>query len=231
MSYNIYHGEGLDGKTDYGRLANIIRSKGVDVVAVQEVDSATHRSHGADVLRQIADSAGMVATFARTLDYEGGAYGIGLLSKTRPLKTMSYALPGTEEPRALLVAEFANYVVACTHLSLTAEDQLASIYVIRAVAAQTNKPFFLAGDWNAVPGDKTIDEMQRHFTLADDLTTKTYPANKPTELLDYIALWNARNKKVTLQDFHVVDESVASDHRPVVATYEIRLSLLRRRTR
>lgn len=228
MSYNIYHGEGLDGRHDYGRVADLIRREQADIVAVQEVDSVTRRSHGADVLKQIADSAGMTCTFARTLAYEGGAYGIGLLSKTEPLRVQTYALPGREEPRALLVAEFDNYVVACTHLSLTTDDQLASIYVVRAVAAQTQKPFFLAGDWNAEPGDSTIAEMQRHFTLADDLTALSYPADRPTQLLDYIGLWNRHNNRVSLQDFHVVDERVASDHRPVVATYEIKVLAGRR---
>lgn len=228
MTYNIYHGEGLDGRHDYGRVADIIRREQADIVAVQEVDSVTRRSHGADVLKQIADSAGMTCTFARTLAYEGGAYGIGLLSKTEPLRVQSYALPGREEPRALLVAEFDNYVVACTHLSLTPDDQLASIYVVRAVAAQTQKPFFLAGDWNAEPADSTIAAVQRHFTLADDLTALSYPADRPTQLLDYIGLWNRHNGRVSLQDFHVVDERVASDHRPVVATYEIKVLAGRR---
>lgn len=41
MTYNVHNGVGTDGKTDYRRLANVIARDGADVVAVQEVDSAT----------------------------------------------------------------------------------------------------------------------------------------------------------------------------------------------
>ena len=75
LTYNIHHGEGLDGRTDYARIGRLIRRSGADVVALQEVDSATRRSNGADVLRRIADEALMYPVFARSMAYDGGAYG------------------------------------------------------------------------------------------------------------------------------------------------------------
>ena len=55
ISYNIRHGEGLDGKTDYVRIARMFREQQADVVALQEVDSVTGRSHKKDVLREVAN--------------------------------------------------------------------------------------------------------------------------------------------------------------------------------
>ena len=49
---------------------------------------------------------------------------------------------GREEARVLLLAEFDDYYIGCTHLSLTPEDQLASLDVVRKIASRLDKPFF-----------------------------------------------------------------------------------------
>ena len=66
-------------------------------------------------------------------------------SKEKPLGYRYLPLPGREEARALLVVEFEKYIYCCTHLSLTEEDRMLSLPVIRQVAASANKPFFIAG--------------------------------------------------------------------------------------
>ena len=48
-----------------------------------------------------------------------------------------------------------------------------------------------------------------------DLTEATFPADKPEIRIDYIA-WYPR-EAFRLLDFKVIDETVASDHRPIVA--------------
>ena len=46
MSYNVRNCTGLDGKTDYQRIANIIKNANCEAVAIQELDSmTTHTSH------------------------------------------------------------------------------------------------------------------------------------------------------------------------------------------
>ena len=48
LTYNIHHGEGVDGKIDLARIAAVIQRSSADVVALQEVDQATGRSNGID---------------------------------------------------------------------------------------------------------------------------------------------------------------------------------------
>ena len=48
LSYNIHHGEGLDGRIDLERIASVIRASEADLVALQEVDQSTERSGGVD---------------------------------------------------------------------------------------------------------------------------------------------------------------------------------------
>ena len=48
LTYNIHHGEAMDGEFDYERLAKVITDLEPDVVALQEVDRGTRRADGID---------------------------------------------------------------------------------------------------------------------------------------------------------------------------------------
>lgn len=183
MSYNIRNGRGMDDVTDFRRTAAVINKVCPDVVAVQEIDSVTGRSGGKDVLREIAGLTLMHHMYAPAIDYDGGKYGIGMLSKEKPLGYRYLPLPGREEARALLVVEFEKYIYCCTHLSLTEEDRMLSLPVIRQVAASANKPFFIAGDMNAHPGSEFIRQLQNDFVILTDTKMPTFPAIDLTKLL------------------------------------------------
>lgn len=185
MSYNIRNGRGMDDMTDFRRTAEVINKVCPDVVAVQELDSVTGRSGGKDVLREIAGLTLMHHIYAPAIDYDGGKYGIGMLSKEKPLGYRYLSLPGREEARALLVVEFEKYIYCCTHLSLTEEDRMLSLPVIQQVAASANKPFFIAGDMNAHPDSEFIRQLKNDFVILTDMEKPTFPADKPDETLDY----------------------------------------------
>ena len=188
MSYNIRNGRGMDDVADFRRTADVIIKACPDIVAVQEIDSVTGRSGGKDVLREIAGLTLMHHTYAPAIDYDGGKYGIGMLSKEKPLGYKRLPLPGREEARALLIVEFEKYIYCCTHLSLTEEDRMLSLPVIRQAAASANKPFFIAGDMNARPGSDFIRQLQNDFVILTDMKKPTFPADKPDETIDYIAV-------------------------------------------
>ena len=224
-SYNIQHGQGMDGNIDLDRQARILRKARADVASIQEVDSATRRSEGRYTLGEIGRKAKMFATFAPTIDYQGGKYGIGILSRKRPLSVRRIPLPGREEPRMLLVAEFKHYVVACTHLSLTEEDRMASIPLIVEEAARWQKPFLLLGDLNATPASPFYCEMQQHFLFLNPPYDKTFPADAPNICIDHVAILKPTiSPDFTLSYYRTwVGEEPYSDHRPlhaVVGIYE-----------
>lgn len=216
MSYNIRGGRGMDNVADYQRTADVINKVRPNVVAVQEVDSVTGRSGQTDVLRVLADKTLMYPVYAPAIDYDGGKYGIGMLSKEKPLNYHYVALPGREEERTLLVVEFEKYIYCCTHLSLTAEDRLASLDIIRKEAAKAGKPFFIAGDLNAHPDSEVIKGLQKDFVVLSNTKQPTFPADKPTETIDYIAAYAKDTTTFTRLSAWVVDEPTASDHRPIV---------------
>ena len=155
------------------------------------------------------------AEYFPAIKFDGGKYGIGILSKEKPLAVQGYPLPGREEERALLVAEFRDYMFACTHLSLTEEDRMASLEIIGKKAAASEKPFYLAGDLNDTPGSRFMEGLQRDFRILNDVKAQTFPAPLPDRTLDYIAVWKGTAPKLDVVSSEVVDEPLASDHRPV----------------
>lgn len=218
-SYNIQHGAGMDGKVDYARQARILKNAHADVAAIQEVDSVTRRNGSLYALEEIGRHAKMHSTFAPAIKFQGGKYGIGILSKKRPISVHRVPLPGREEPRMLLIAEFKHYVVACTHLSLTDEDRMASIPLIVAEARKWQKPFLIMGDLNDEPGSPFYKEMEKYFLFLNPSYDKTFPADAPNICIDHVALFTPSvTPQFTLSYYRTwVGEEDFSDHRPLHA--------------
>lgn len=216
-TYNIQHGKGLDGKIDYERQARILHRAHADVAAIQEVDSMTERNGRLYALDEIGRKAKLFATFAPAINFQGGKYGVGILSKKRPISVRRIPLPGREEHRILLVAEFKHYVVASTHLSLTEQDRIASIPLIVAEASRWQKPFLLMGDLNDTPDSPFYRELQRHFLFLNPPYDKTYPTDAPDSCIDHVALFKpAASPSYVLSFYRTwVGDDTASDHRPL----------------
>ncbi|MDR1555836.1 MAG: endonuclease/exonuclease/phosphatase family protein [Tannerellaceae bacterium] len=214
MSYNVHNFVGMDRVRDYGRIAGVVNEAGPDIVAIQEADSATLRSEGAYTLKELSDRTGLYPTYAPAIDYQGGKYGIGILSKEKPIGIRTIPLPGREEKRVLLIAEFEDYVFACTHFSLTADDQLASVALIREAIKEETKPLFLAGDMNSIPGSPPQVALQEIFDILSDPGVYTSPSVSPDCCIDYIYGYKNKHTYIVLRQ-EVVDERVASDHLPL----------------
>lgn len=216
MTYNIRNATGMDDVSDVQRTANVIINASPDVVAVQEVDSMTNRSGRKYVLGEIAKRTRMYGYFAPAIDYDGGKYGIGLLTRQVPLRLQTIPLPGREEARALILAEFENYIYCCTHLSLTEEDRMESLKIVKDFTASCKKPLFLAGDLNAEPESDFIKELQKDFQILSNAGELTFPASEPQETLDYIVTPKRDAAGFKVVSARVLNEPVASDHRPVL---------------
>lgn len=216
MSYNIKNANGMDNVCNFQRIANVINNTSPDVVAIQEVDSMTNRSGQKYVLGEIAERTQMHGYFAPAIDYDGGKYGIGLLTKQVPLRLQSLPLPGREEARTLILAEFTDYIYCCTHMSLTEEDRMKSLELVKAFTSSSTKPLFLAGDMNAEPESGFIKELQKDFQILSNPKQHTFPAPDPKETIDYIAMLKQNAKGFAVISAKVINEPMASDHRPIL---------------
>ncbi|MDD4728145.1 MAG: endonuclease/exonuclease/phosphatase family protein [Dysgonamonadaceae bacterium] len=221
-SYNVRNARGIDDVTDFDRVAAVINNMDADAVAIQELDSATERSMGLVVLDELASRTNMHATFNGSIKYLGGEYGIGVLTKEKPLRKEAIALPGKREMRSLLIVEMEDYVFCCTHLDTNEAERQASIeLVMEATNKYTNKPVFLTGDLNASPTSKEIIELSQSWIMLSDPTQPTYRSDDPEHIIDYIFLKSNSKFSYNVIDREVVNEPMASDHRPLWVELEI----------
>ncbi|MCX6239926.1 MAG: endonuclease/exonuclease/phosphatase family protein [Bacteroidia bacterium] len=214
MTYNVRNCLGMDEKTDYDRVATVIEAVNPDVVALQELDSVTTRSNRVDVLKLLAEKCGMKYIYGASIPYRGGKYGIGILSKDKPMSTSFFSLPGREEKRGLLMAEFKNYIFLCSHFSLTEADRVASVQIINQKGTEFNKRVFLAGDLNAAPKSEAINSLSEYWINISG-EQPTFPSSGPKECIDYIWGIKCCNFSYNIIKQVVVPEKTASDHRPV----------------
>lgn len=212
MSYNVRHCAGMDWVVDYDRTADVITRQQPDVVALQELDSMTGRSEQRYQLGELASRAQYYPVYGGAIDFDGGKYGVGILTRERPLSTRCLPLPG-EEPRVLLVVELKDYVLASTHLDLEEAERLASLPLIVEEAQRWQKPFILAGDWNDTLGSPLLLGMAKYFNILSG-DEATFPADEPSECIDFIASFKPFPAETL--EYHVINEPEASDHRPLV---------------
>lgn len=215
LTYNIHHGEGMDGRIDYQRLAAIITGLKPDVVALQEVDRSTTRSGGVDQLRQLSSLTGMHGEFGRAIYFADGEYGEGILSRFPIAWTKIYPLPFRpgQEPRVALAAlvepdnGLPRFLFVGTHLCHQSEatriDQVRYLNSLFAEAYQY--PVILGGDLNARPYSDPLSILRGRGWL---------DASAPKSVIDYVLIRSEDRWEVT--DTAVVDDKVASDHPAVL---------------
>jgi len=215
LTYNVRNCRGLDNKTDYIRVADIIKRINPHLVAIQELDSATQRSGGVVVLDVLASETKMYPVYGASIPYQGGKYGVGILSREKPLKWRSVPLPGREENRSVLIVEFENYIFCSTHFSLTEEDRLKSVEILNSLFIGSPKAVFLAGDFNAPPESEVLTNLQTRWQLLNNPADPTIPADNPRRCIDFIFRFKTENTSTIIQKSIVEKEPVASDHLPV----------------
>lgn len=219
MSYNVKNGNGMDGVKSIERCADVIRKVNPDIVAVQELDSMTRRNDRY-VLGDMAKRIGYYDYYGPTINYQGGKYGIGILSKKPALSVKFYSMPHHKEDRGVLVVEFKKYYLICTHLSGVPKKQGRGVQVevIRGIVEKLDKPVFIAGDMNARPGTPVMSAFKEFATILSDDSKLTAPSNNPRGCIDYILGANGSFKVLKEQ---VLYDVLASDHLPLYVDAKI----------
>ncbi len=230
LSYNIHHANppSRPGLIDLDAIARVINEQQPDFVALQEVDVHTGRSgkdvHEGEVL---AAKTGMHSFFAKGIPYDGGEYGIAVLSRFPVKEGHAYALPSVPgvkaEPRALCTVTVTlpggrQIMMASTHLDVTKSDSnrvLQTKEIVR-ILGNAGMPVILAGDMNAKEGSMAINILDSSFTRTCRDCPFTIPVETPKRAIDFIMYMPAKAFRVV--QHQVIPERYASDHLPVRAT-------------
>jgi endonuclease/exonuclease/phosphatase family metal-dependent hydrolase len=238
LVFNIHAGKDAAGAANLDGIASVIRSSQADVVLLQEIDRHTARSGNVDQVATLQHSTGFDAAFGPSLlHYDGGEYGIAILSRFAigfrqtiplPVRPVQTRAGGSQEPRVALLA-FTHPLttppilrVLNTHLDPadgTARGQevshLVEAYQDQAVA---KTPVIVGGDFNSTPDNPVLQPL-RAAGLRDAWSECgsgdgfTYPADKPAKRIDYLFLSGG----LQCAGAQVLDVQ-ASDHRPLLVT-------------
>ncbi|QEC53130.1 endonuclease/exonuclease/phosphatase family metal-dependent hydrolase [Anseongella ginsenosidimutans] len=237
MTYNIYHGEMAyeRGKSNLAEIARVINKYKPDFVALQEVDSLTGRSAALNngtaqnLAKELATLTGMQGYFGKAMDYDGGGYGEGVLSR-HPATPANHVLPNPEggEPRALLIVRaevpgLGPLVFAGTHLCHQFDgNKIAQTEAIVDILGDSQAPVLMGGDFNFRPESKPYDIITGSFSdaaLVKGDPQFTIPYDEPRARIDYIFFspgdhWQVLDVKVLRED--------ASDHMPVLVKLKLK---------
>ncbi|MFN2532505.1 MAG: endonuclease/exonuclease/phosphatase family protein [Pyrinomonadaceae bacterium] len=229
MTYNIHVGVGMDTKLDLQRIADVIKNERPDFVGLQEVDRGVKRTEGKDEIAELAQLTKMQFAFGYNLAYQGGRYGVAILSRY-PIDKIEHRLYENKhgaERRGMLRIEVNiaghNISFVTTHLDYQYEDgREFETQQLLNFLADVHGPIIVSGDFNEEPTGAAYTLMSAAFADGWLLTNGqgfSYPADQPLKRIDYI--FYRPSRRLRGRSMHTVS-TLASDHLPVVAELELR---------
>ncbi len=239
MTYNIYGARLTNGD----KLGEVIKKYSPDFIVLQEVDKNTIRSNKRDVTEDIAKKLGYdYYYFQKTLDFNGGEFGISIISKYPIERYYTFELPSVgNEKRHLLGAQISKNVfgksVTIINAHLNYQENIKAEETDEVLAVTDifeGDVKFLAGDFNMLPTSENYSKYLKKWI--DSYTEiKGSPSNSEIEKdkqrdekdtrIDYIFGDKSKIWKVN-KSFFVKDEAEEwdklSDHVPYMAEFEIK---------
>lgn len=229
VTYNMRHGLGTDNRVDLTRVGQVLQRLTPDIVALQEVDNRATRSGGVDQAAVLGQQLGLHHTFGSFMEFQGGQYGMAILSRYPILKSTALKLPEGNEPRVALAAEVqladgTELLVVNVHFDWVRDDRFrwAQAEAVKLHLETWPTPYVLLGDFNDLPESRTLkmlgQGLQEAAKPANDRFT--FSSTAPEIEIDYIFAGPAN--RWAIDGVEVIQERTASDHRPVVANLKLR---------
>lgn len=233
LTYNIHAGKDAKQVDNLERVAKVIGEVNADIVLLQEVDKFTQRSGKVDQLAKLEQLTGLYGAFGKTLDYQGGDYGIAIMSRwpiTHSFMTALKVEPpqtragGSKEPRGALTittrSPYGHLTIINTHIDASRDDiyrkqEAPQVIALAKERAQKGEVVIVGGDFNSTP-DSEVQKLVRDSGVRDAWMEcgsgdgLSYPDDVPVKRIDYIFLTG----KLGCRGAEVL-ESRASDHRGV----------------
>lgn len=233
LVYNIHAGKDAAGADNLERVAALVKDTRADIALLQEVDVRTRRSGGVDQPARLRELTDLHVAFGKSLDFQGGQYGIAILSRwpidsarvtSLPIDPPQLRSGVSYEPRAALRAFIrspAGPVIAVnTHLDASRDDQYrrqeARTVIAVADSLRAHGLLLVGGDFNSEPGSVvqqalTASRLHDAWPMCGAGNGLTYPADSGTKRIDYLYL----PEGVRCARAEVI-AARASDHRPLL---------------
>ena len=214
-TYNVHN---TDGAKSILGIAEEIKSIGADFVGLQEIDVGVHRSQEKNTLGEMNKICGYPsALFAKSIDYDGGQYGIGVMFPYPIVSMQKYMLPSASEQRIIikLVLETENGYVSFFNTHLSYREKAVREQQLRFISSiiESEKRFVMTGDFN-------IDDFKELSVLKN-----VKLANNPVHPITTFKEGGCIDNIITSDNIEIIDsfihESEYSDHNMLIADINI----------
>ncbi|ETS99595.1 endonuclease/exonuclease/phosphatase family protein [Providencia sp. PROV188] len=244
-TYNIGKNELAADVANLDELSKAIAKIDADVIVLTEIDNKTARSKKVNQLEEIAKANKMDFAFGKALDFDGGEYGVGILSKYKIEKSQVVNLPsGGAEQRVVLLSQITKpgfdspIIIMGTHLDWQKDPtiRIGQVrHILDATIGDTETGFdniaasikILAGDFNSTAKEQPIQEISYFWDPVEKkgVNYRTWPAVNPAIDIDHIftykgQVWDVKTMTIPT-DSKDFQWSKVSDHLPVIAELEL----------
>ncbi|MDO8992178.1 MAG: endonuclease/exonuclease/phosphatase family protein [Daejeonella sp.] len=147
-------------------------------------------------MKFLAEQTGMYYAYARHFAFDGGSYGLGVLSHypLMDIKDLRINLSSTGKPetRSLLTVDFikgrTKFTFATVHMDYRdSKSRQVQAEEIVKIFSESKNPIILTGDFNAKPGTKELKTLEIIFTGATELSgPNTLQQNQKTRLISFL---------------------------------------------
>ena len=198
------------------------------MVALQEVDNKTKRAKKLNLVTELAKLTDMNGLFGRTMYFNQGEYGVGILSKYSFSSTQNKPLFSTKgkEPRTGLEAvvninKNKTVRLVATHLDHTQKNtnRIKQAEQLNNRYGNSEIPTIIAGDLNAKPDSKTLSVFSKNWKQSFQNTDYTHSSTNPHIKIDYILYQSKQNWQVV--NTKVICDETASDHCAILSVFVI----------
>ncbi len=224
-TYNIRAGKGIDNKYNLLRIKKFIKNENIDIIGIQEVDCKTRRRNY-DNQPKILSGKTFYYFYSPTIFYNGGLYGILLLSKySMPYKKDFFLFQEKGfEPRKVqhIIVKVKNRYLHIFNTHLSYKSKKMRIKGIKEILSEMpDKNTVLLGDFNTTPHSEVIKLIEKAGFISlckyFKKEIKTYPANNPSKKIDYIFVSRDLIKNVK----KIYTKNLPySDHIPLISIFE-----------
>lgn len=239
VSYNIHRAIGLDRRFRPERIVEVLRHHDPDVVLLQEVDEGAPRSRELNLGKELAGALGFHHVVGHNVALRKGRYGNATLSRYPIVRERNIDLTvglrkrrGCQHATLRIERAGANprtVDVFNFHLGLSATERAHQVgMLIRSpefAALEPHEPTLLGGDsndWRSLLHPIFTEVLGFDCaTQHRDRPLRTYPAFSPTGPLDRVYC-RGRIRPLSARICRLGVSRLASDHRPVIADFELR---------
>ena len=246
LSYNIHYGVGMDSNKDLKRIADVINRLNPDIVGLQEVADSNMTatiSHLTDMIGVFgASTEKETPNLYHLLDIPVPEsqlfYGDAILSKYPFRYLGNLSIPSASSSRYEAMCVDVNFSekygeetmvrFITTHFDYlrtigSEYARKAAIEVIETafINDSLNIPYILTGDLNATPRSAPLKLLEEKGWVIENAGKElaTVPSISPQKQLDYVLVRPKRRWRII--DVSVIEEELASDHRPILMTLEL----------